>query len=266
MSTFTVRAGAALLMLSAVTYFGCEAIAAAAWHRPPYSYAHNYISDLGVPGPSSVLMGRVIDSPRAAVMNVGGFIGHGVLFLIAAVALAPLLTGRWRVAALALAVLHAAGIVMVGVVHGSAYSIAHGLFVYHSTGANLAILGGNLLSIVAGKAARRRGAPRWFGVISVVLGALGFVSLGLLALRTSVPDGVFERGAVYSIFAWDLFAGAVLLRATPSTLAARTGPVTLDDDRPAGYKLTQYFSRSKISVTVSTAPGGERAGRRDAAP
>ena len=232
MSTSTARAaraGAVLLLLSAVTYFVCEAIAAAAWHHPPYSYAHNYISDLGVPGPPSVLMGRIIDSPLAVVMNVGGFIGHGVLFLLAVLLLgplvAPLLAARWRVVALVLAVLHAAGIVMVGVVHGSAYSIAHGLFVYHSTGANLAIVGGNLLSIVVGAAARRRGAPRWFAVISVVLGVLGFVSLGLLALRTPVPDGIFERGAVYSIFAWDLFAGAVLLRVRPAEPSSRSAPV-----------------------------------------
>jgi hypothetical membrane protein len=224
------RAGAALLLLSAVTYFVSEAIAAAAWRHPRYSYAHNYISDLGVPGPPSVLMGRVIDSPRAVVMNTGGFIGHGVLFLAAALLLAPLLTGRGRVAALVLAVLHSAGIIMVGVVHGSAYSIAHGLFIYHSIGANLAIVGGNLLSIMAGEAVRRRGAPHWFGVISAVLGGLGFVSLGLLALRTSVPDGVFERGAVYSIFAWDLFAGAVLLHASwtpePSTAATAKSAAT----------------------------------------
>src|ERR1700759_1857935 len=130
MSTRRVWAGGIALLASAVIYFGCEAIAAAAWHHPPYRYAHNYISDPGVPGPPSVLMGRVIDSPLAMVMNVGGFIGHGVLFLLAVLLLAPLVTprlaARWRVVALVLAVLHAAGIVMVGVVHGSAYSIAHG--------------------------------------------------------------------------------------------------------------------------------------------
>ncbi len=180
MNIRTARAGGILLVMSAVAYFVCEAIAAAAWHHPPYSYAHNYISDLGVPGPPSVLMGRVINSPLAAVMNAG-FIGHGVLFVIAALLLAPVLPGRWRIVVIVLSVLHGAGIVMVGVVHGSAYSIAHGLFVYHSTGANMAIFGGNVLSIVVGALHRRLDAPRWFGVISIVLGALGFVSLGLLA-------------------------------------------------------------------------------------
>jgi hypothetical membrane protein len=231
MSNRTAPAGGILLMVSAVAYFACEAIAAAAWRHPPYSYAHNYISDLGVPGPPSTLMGRVIDSPLAGVMNAG-FIGHGVLFLIAALllapVLAPLLPGRWRIAVIVLAVLHSAGIIMVGVVHGSAYSIAHGLFVYHSAGANLAIFGGNVLSIVVGSLHRRLHAPRWFGVISIGLGALGFLSLGLLALRTSVPDGIFERGAVYSIFIWELFTGAALLR-TIRPWPARTscGPVGL---------------------------------------
>src|ERR1700753_1047918 len=83
-STRTVRAAALLLLVSALLYFVCEAIAAAAWQHPSYSYAHNYTSDLGVPGPPSVLMGRVISSPLAGVMNIGGFIGHGVVFLAAA--------------------------------------------------------------------------------------------------------------------------------------------------------------------------------------
>ena len=228
MSTRNDQVGGILLVMSAVAYFACEAIAAAAWHHPPYSYAHNYISDLGVPGPPTMLMGRVIDSPLAGVMNAG-FIGHGVLFLAGALLLAPLLPGRWRIAVIVLAVLHSAGIVMVGVVHGSAYSIAHGLFVYHSAGANLAIFGGNVLSIVVGSLHRRLSAPRWFGVISIGLGVLGFVSLGLLALRTSVPDGIFERGAVYSIFIWDLFAGAVLI-ARPATM---TQPISAEGGHPA---------------------------------
>ena len=64
-------------------------------------------------------------------------------------------------------------------------------------------------------------------MISIAAGALGFVSLGLLALRTSVPDGIFERGAVYSIFVWDLFAGIVLLsrpRARSLTSARSSDP------------------------------------------
>ena len=208
-------AGAILLLLSAAVYFACEAVAAAAWQHPPYSYARNYISDLGVPGPPTLLMGRVVNSPLADVMNAG-FIGRGVLFLLAVLLLAPLLPGRRsRTAVLTLAALHSAGVVLVGLVHGSAYSIAHGLFVYHSLGANLAIVGGNIASIVVGALWRRLPAPRWFGVASIVIGALGFVSLGLLALRTPVPDGIFERGAVYSIFAWELFAGTVLLAGGP---------------------------------------------------
>jgi hypothetical protein len=67
-------------------------------------------------------------------------------------------------------------------------------------------------------------APRWFGVASIVVGALGFVSPGLLALRTPVPDGIFERGAVYSVFVWSAFAGLVLLGARRRRPPAGRGP------------------------------------------
>jgi hypothetical protein len=82
------------------------------------------------------------------------------------------------------------GVLLVGLVHGSACSIARGLFVYHSLGANLAIFGGNIASIVVGALWRRLPAPRWFGVASIMVGALGFVSLGLLALRTPAANTI----------------------------------------------------------------------------
>jgi hypothetical membrane protein len=139
------RAAGILLVVSAPWYVVAEAVAATAWREPPYSYAHNYISDLGAPGPASTLMGRVIDSPLAWVMNAG-FIGHGVLALAAAVLLCPQLPHRWWLVGLASA--HAVGIALVGTVHGSAQSIADGTFVFHSLGANLAIVGGNLLAVL----------------------------------------------------------------------------------------------------------------------
>ena len=38
-----------------------------------------------------------------------------------------------------------------------------------------------------------------------------------------MPDGIFERGAVYSIFAWEALAGAALLAWRPAAAAPARG-------------------------------------------
>ena len=66
------RVSAAVAWLSAgLAYLTLEAVAAAAF-RPHYSYARNFISDLGVPGDHS---------PLAWLMNLG-FCLQGSLFLV----------------------------------------------------------------------------------------------------------------------------------------------------------------------------------------
>ncbi|MEU2133209.1 hypothetical protein [Streptomyces sp. NPDC018352] len=50
-------------MANAVQWVVAEAIAAAARTDPPYSYATNHISDLGVPDRGTTSQDRVICSP-----------------------------------------------------------------------------------------------------------------------------------------------------------------------------------------------------------
>ena len=61
------------------TYLASETIAAAAF--PGYSYARNYISDLGVAA-ARVIDGRSVHSPLALVMNLG-LLCDGALFVVA---------------------------------------------------------------------------------------------------------------------------------------------------------------------------------------
>jgi hypothetical membrane protein len=206
---------------AAVVYVSTEAVAASAF--PGYSYSANYISDLGVPEVAE-FQGRSIDSPLAAVMNAG-FVLQGVLYLVAAaIATRALRTGPRR-AFLALAALHAVGIIVVGLIHGSAASDASGIGGMHVVGAGLAIISGNVASIVAGLGSRRLGAPRAFRVASVALGVVGLLALALLqSLGGSTIDGIWERGSVYTVTAWELTVGVTLLvaarRARSATRAA----------------------------------------------
>ena len=80
-------AGAALWVVAAGGYLLLEAVAAAGF-EPAYSYANNYISDLGVTG-RELVHGRMIDSPRANLMHTAFYL-QGILFLLGAL----LIVGR----------------------------------------------------------------------------------------------------------------------------------------------------------------------------
>ncbi|WP_233518140.1 DUF998 domain-containing protein [Streptomyces corynorhini] len=204
--------------MAVACYLSAEAVTAAAY--PGYSYATNYISDLGVPGVGS-FQGRAVDSPLHAVMNTA-FVLHGVLFVTAAVLVArgaavgaagPRLR-RWFVG---LAIVHGVGILLVGVFHGSQANADNGLMVLHVLGAGMAIVGGNAAVILAGAAFLRSPAHRLFGSVSVALGVIGLVSLVMLQVDSSstavdlLSDGVWERGAVYTIQVWEVTAAVATL-------------------------------------------------------
>ncbi|MCK5892802.1 MAG: DUF998 domain-containing protein [Aeromicrobium sp.] len=209
----TAIAPAACWIAAGVVYLAAEAVAASAF--PGYSYAQNYISDLGIPEVGTY-SGRAIDSPLHAVMNAG-FVLHGVLFVAAALLAAPVLGASHRRVFVALALTHGIGIVLVGVVHSGPVNADNGLVAVHGLGAAMAIVGGNLTAIVAGLAARRSARLARVGTVCVALGVVGLLStLGLVldsgsTTVTLLPDGVWERLAVYTVTAFELLIGVAAL-------------------------------------------------------
>ncbi|PRY46278.1 uncharacterized protein DUF998 [Umezawaea tangerina] len=183
-----------MAVVTGVQYLVLEAVAASAWRDPPYDYVFNYISDLGVPGPRSDSGGRVLDSPLAAVMNTA-FVVQGIGLLVVALVLAAHLHGLRRYLVVVFAVCHFLGNVLVALFHSTTPGA------YHVVGAVLAIVGGNLLALTAS-------TRRWL----VVLPVLGLVSALLIGrVGAGVVDGLWERGSVYSITAWELVCGVLLL-------------------------------------------------------
>jgi hypothetical membrane protein len=196
---------------------------------PGYSYATNYISDLGIPQIGS-FQGRTIDSPLHDVMNAT-FIGQGVLFALAGVIAAHAFrVGPWRVFSL-LAVIHGVGLTLVGLIHGSEASVANGTAIFHVVGAGMAIVGANAAAILVGARGSRLGAPRAYCAASIVLGILGLISLAMLQIDSGsavvniAPDGVWERASVYTLIAWELMTGIALLCASIKKLRAGTTAV-----------------------------------------
>ena len=230
------RIAGAVLVVAALGWFLLEAIAAAQF--PAYSYAHNYISDLGVPDLGTV-QGRSLNSPLSWLANFM-FITQGILFLVAAALVVRSATagvGRWVF--LLLAVGYAIGYAMIGTFHGSEQAAADGTFALHVFGGSLAVVCGNLALIVAGLCAHRLGAPVAYRNFSVGISALGIASLATLVvtsgsaagnlLPSGLSDGIWERGGCYAIIIWELVTGAVLLVAgktpiRPAAEDAATGP------------------------------------------
>jgi hypothetical membrane protein len=199
------RVGAAVAWLSAgLAYLALEGIAAAAF-RPHYSYAHNFISDLGIPSNAS---------PLAWLMNTA-FCLQGTLFLVGAVLAVRAVGTRKAGLFVILAASNAVGNLLIAAFHSGPASHANGTAGLHALGAVLAIVGGNA-AILAGS----RIVSGWHRKVSVAVGAFGLLSfvLFVVELRASsaLPLGILERCSVYSITVWQLFTAAWLLSRRPT--------------------------------------------------
>lgn len=196
-----------------------EAVTAAAWHDPPYSYSYNWISELGVPEPT-VFLGHEINSPLHWVMNTAFFV-QGALFLLSAVLLARALHGRRTRLYVGLAALHAVGMLLVSQFPETSPFPGIAL---HFLGAGLALICGNLAIRRAGTVTLAGILPGWFAGFSQACGLLGLGALAFLAVAVpldfglveTIGGGLIERLAVYSLVVWSLVTAVMLLRAAGS--------------------------------------------------
>ncbi|TPG64709.1 DUF998 domain-containing protein [Ewingella americana] len=201
--------GALCFALGGVQYLLAEKITALSWVNPFYSYAANFISDLGVAQCGVMQDGRNLCSPLHAVMN-GGFAFEGVLFFIACWLLRPLFTGAASKLFLLFGFLHGLGGVLIAFFHSDPQGTMLGSVSMHQSGAVLAIVGGNLTLLCAGWSQWNK--PQWctFSRLSWVLGMVGLLNVIILMMGL-LPTGIAERGSVYTITFWQIFTGFYLL-------------------------------------------------------
>lgn len=207
-------------ILAGLVYLLAETLAASAF--PHYSYAINYISDLGVPD-VEMLGDRAIDSPLHVVMNIA-FLVHGLLFATAAIYMERGSRLPLRLPIITLAIAHALGMVLIAVVNGGAHNNSLGLGGIHLLGAFLAFFGGHLTAICLGISLlmRRRnhlvGSGSLIGVLSIVIGLVGILGIVMLQVDvralpgTVLADGIWERIGMYAIVVWEVIVGIFLLR------------------------------------------------------
>jgi hypothetical membrane protein len=182
-----LRAAATAWTLGAAAYLTAEGVTAAAY-RPSYSYARDYVSDLGVPG-----------QPLAALMNAA-FTAQGALFLLGAV----LASGFGHRTLTAFAAANAVGNILIATVPAGGGAL-------HLVGAALAIAGGNAAAIAGASLL----PGRIHRLISRVLGGFGLLSLAVLVGQAwagveMLPAPVWERASVYPILAWQVYAAILI--------------------------------------------------------
>jgi hypothetical membrane protein len=196
---------AGALVVAGVEFLVVEAVCAAAWQDPAYSYRSNYISDLEVRGPTA-FAGHLIASPLGLAMSVA-FIVNGVLVAAAGALLLPALRRHGpAVASLVLSLLYGTGLVIAGLFHEVR---TPGL---HSLGANLCIPPGNLAAVLVAVLARRLGAPARAVRTVGGLGVVGLVGVYLLrSVHGTQNIGLVERIAVYPMLLAEILIGGYLL-------------------------------------------------------
>jgi len=217
------RSAGTVFVVAGLVWFVLEAIAASQF--PAYSYAVNYISDLGAPD-VGVFEGRHLDSPLSLLANFM-FVTQGMAFLAAAaLVVRSAAAGTGRRVFMTAAVGYAIGYAMIGSFHGSAQAAANGTFPLHVVGGSLAVISGYTAVIAAGLLVHHVHQSAGFRTFSLGVGAIGIVSLAWLMVNKAtgtmhvLPDGLLERGGCYAIILWEIVTGALLLAASKSPRAA----------------------------------------------
>jgi hypothetical membrane protein len=210
----TAQLGATLLFLGPLVSWAAELITAAAWQQPHYSPFYNWVSHLGLTGPSQVAFGQIGNSPLGAVMDTG-WVLYGTLLIIGALLTFDLHQGLRPIAIVVLAIVSGLGVSLVGIFQGSNADVANGLIAFHQFGAQGVMLAGNVMAIVVGANGARIGLGRGRRIASIVLGIVGLVAFPVFMADVVTGwawnIGMFERAVIYPIMTGHLLLGSGLM-------------------------------------------------------
>ena len=216
------RAGAVLLFIGPLVSWVAELITASAWQEPHYSPFYNWVSHLGLTGPSQVAFGQVGNSPLGAVMDIG-WVLYGLLLIVGALLTFDLREGPRPIVIAVLAILAGAGVSCVGIFQGSNANVANGLIVFHTYGAQGVMLAGNLMAIAVGVNATRIGLGRGRRIASITLGVVGLIAFAVFMADVFTGwawnIGLFERAVIYPIMIGHVVLGSGLIAARAARAA-----------------------------------------------
>ena len=188
-----------VFIIGSLYYMIAEAISAFAFNDSLINtYIFHTISELGIPN---------INSPLSFLMNSAFIIiGLSLLFgnfyqfkefIINNKTLFYILTPITSIGVIIVALIHAGNPITAG---------------YHSLGAIMAILGGNILLILISKS---MGEFEIYQKITLLLGLIGLFAFWIMFFNMeSIYMPVFERLSVYTLILWSFISGVYLLKGT----------------------------------------------------
>ena len=185
-----------VFIIGSVYYLIAEAICATFFNASFLNtYVFHTISELGIPG---------ADSPLSLLMN-SAFVLIGLTLLFGNFYKFKDFIIKNRTVFYILTLITSLGVIIVGFIHGG-NPLTSG---YHTLGAVMAILGGNILLVII---ARSMNEFANFQKITLTLALIGLAAFWIMFFSMdNVYMPVLERLSVYTLVVWSFIAGVYLI-------------------------------------------------------
>ena len=186
-----------VFIIGSLYYLIAEAISATYFNASLFNtYVFHTISELGIPNPNS---------PLFWLMN-SAFILIGLTLIFSNFYKLKDFIVKNKSVFYIFTLITGLGVIIVGMIHGG-NPLTSG---YHTLGAVMAILGGNILLVVTSRSMREFSA---FQKVTLTLGIIGLVAFWIMFFSMdSSYMPVFERLSVYPLVIWSFLAGLFLLK------------------------------------------------------
>ena len=186
-----------VMILGSIYYMLAEAITAIFFNDSLMNtYLFHTISELGIPN---------FNSPLFYLMN-SAFILIGLALLFGNFYKFKDFIAKNKTIFYILTIITSIGVIIVALIHAG-NPITAG---YHSLGAVMAILGGNILLIIISRSMDKFES---YQKISLVLGLIGLIAFWIMFFSMdSIYMPIFERLSVYTLIIWNFLTGLYLLK------------------------------------------------------
>ena len=186
-----------VFLVGSVYYILAEAVCATFFNDSIFNtYSFHTISELGIPG---------VNSPLFWLMN-SAFILIGLTLIFGNFYRFSEFIIKNKIVFYILTAITGLGVIIVGLIHGG-NPLTSG---YHTFGAVMAILGGNILLVLI---SRSMDEFKLFQKITLVLGIIGLIAFWVMFFSMdNIYMPVLERLSVYTLVIWSFIVGLFLVR------------------------------------------------------
>ena len=185
------------LIIGSLYYILAEAVSATFFNDSFFNtYVFHAISELGIPN---------LNSPLFWLMN-SAFILVGLALIFGYFYRFKDLIVKNKAVISIFTVITGLGVIIVGLIHGG-NPLTSG---YHTLGAVMAILGGNILLVLISKSMDDFGAYQKMTLILGIVGLIAFWIMFFILKNPYMP--VFERLSVYTLIIWSFLTGRFLVK------------------------------------------------------